>query len=697
MKYIGYFIVLLNLIVTVQIFAQQPFTPGNIVVYRVGDGSVTFSNGVAAKVFLDEYTPSGSLVQSILMPSSAVGPKLTMAGRSNGFNSSGLLNLSTNGKYLIVPGFNADLGLRISQSATDRSVAIIDFNGIVSSITALPNSSGATGFPSATSDDGTNLWMAAGDNVEYGQVTNPLTTVIATGAGAHAVSIARGQLYVSNAAGTTLLATVGTGLPSTSGQTETGLPGYPVEPDADSYQFGFADLDAGIPGVDVLYVADQHFPSIGGIRKYSLVGGMWIANGGVGSDADAYTGLTVKVAAGVVTIFATRLGSNSSSVRGGELVTLVDNSGYNNALTGTPTVIKSVTSFGPANTVAFRGVALVPLNCAAVGALQVVNVTPSQVTLTWNSNTSANFEYAVTTSLAPPVSTASTSSLSATVNGLTNGLTYYAHVRTNCGAESGVSEWSTVKFVTGCQPPLVSLINVSISATGVITAKWNSVVGAADYEYLVTSNQSPPAFGTAISDTSITISGLNSVSHYYIHVRSKCNGGFFSDWSTKEFSTACFVPSPIVSIINKSGGIKWNKVNNALKYEYALTNTPAKPLSGAYTNDTVYTTSERTDGSNNYFHLRSICNGAVSDWTTIQFNIKGLQVYPNPLKETMYITLQGFTNGNIIIGDGMGRIVKKMQLTGSTTSVDIRSWSSGVYLVRYNDGMTSYSVKVIKQ
>src|SRR5690242_589471 len=43
------------------------FAPGNLVVVRVGTGSGALSSA-AAPVFLDEYTPAGSLVQTIPMP-----------------------------------------------------------------------------------------------------------------------------------------------------------------------------------------------------------------------------------------------------------------------------------------------------------------------------------------------------------------------------------------------------------------------------------------------------------------------------------------------------------------------------------------------------------------------------------------------------------------------------------------------------
>ena len=50
-----------------------PFTPGNLVVARVGPGAAALNNASTA-VFLDEYTTAGTLVQSIALPPAASAP-----------------------------------------------------------------------------------------------------------------------------------------------------------------------------------------------------------------------------------------------------------------------------------------------------------------------------------------------------------------------------------------------------------------------------------------------------------------------------------------------------------------------------------------------------------------------------------------------------------------------------------------------
>ena len=52
------------------LLTAQPFIGGDLVVYRVGDGTAALTNG-GNPIFLDEYRPDGTLVQSIEMPFSA--------------------------------------------------------------------------------------------------------------------------------------------------------------------------------------------------------------------------------------------------------------------------------------------------------------------------------------------------------------------------------------------------------------------------------------------------------------------------------------------------------------------------------------------------------------------------------------------------------------------------------------------------
>ena len=147
------------------------------------------------------------------------------------------------------------------------------------------------------------------------------------------------------------IAAIGSGFP-VGGRSRT------AAPSASPYSFFLADLDADVPGFDTLYIVDDGI----GLMKFALVGGTWTQAGTVGVGTDAYRGLTATVAGNTVTLYATRKGGTTGS-GGGELVKLVDASGYNGMLAGTPSVIVPAV-----NNIALRGVALAP---------GVVTITPS--------------------------------------------------------------------------------------------------------------------------------------------------------------------------------------------------------------------------------------------------------------------------------------------------------------------------------
>src|SRR4051795_10245670 len=78
--------------------ATGGFSLGNLVVYRVGDGSVALGSGATA-VFLDEYTTAGALVQSIPMPTAVSGSnkRLTASGSAT---TEGFLTQSAAGPHI---------------------------------------------------------------------------------------------------------------------------------------------------------------------------------------------------------------------------------------------------------------------------------------------------------------------------------------------------------------------------------------------------------------------------------------------------------------------------------------------------------------------------------------------------------------------------------------------------------------------
>src|SRR5947208_1278097 len=96
------------------------FTPGNLVVYRVGTGAGSLVN-TGNPVFLDEYTPGGSLVQSIALPTTTVGPNRRIIA-SGTATSEGLLTLSADGRYLVLTGYDAAIPTANLASSTGSAL-----------------------------------------------------------------------------------------------------------------------------------------------------------------------------------------------------------------------------------------------------------------------------------------------------------------------------------------------------------------------------------------------------------------------------------------------------------------------------------------------------------------------------------------------------------------------------------------------
>ena len=329
-----------------------------VVVYRVGDGgaaSPLLNTGNV--VYLDAFTAGGALGCSTALPTTASGMNHSLIA-SGTATSEGLISRSTDGHFIVLAGYGGTLGVSslsgTTSSATPRVVGRVDAAGAIDTTTALTDWASANNPRSVASTDGTNLWLGgAAGSVRFATLGSTTSTQLNTTlVNIRQVGIFGGQLFESSSSSTFRLTTVGTGLPTTAGQTIANLPGWPTT--GSPYAFFFADLD-GNPGVDTVYVADDGSSgTFGGMNKYSLVGGSWAASGILGATADAYRGVTGVQSGLTVTLYATRKGG-AAAAGGGELVSIVDTSGFNAAITGTPAVLATAAS----NT-AFRGVALAP-------------------------------------------------------------------------------------------------------------------------------------------------------------------------------------------------------------------------------------------------------------------------------------------------------------------------------------------------
>ncbi len=329
---------------TLAVRSGAAFTVGNLVVYRVGNGSSALGS-TATAAFLDEYTTTGTLVQSVPLPTAASGSSLPLTN-SGSATSEGALARSTDGRFLSFAGYAAAPGTAgiagTLSTATARVIGRADNAGAIDTSTRITDAFSGNNVRGAVTNDGSGFWVVgATSGVRYVTLgsTGSSSDISTTVANLRTVNIFGGQLYVSTGSGSTLrVGTVGTGTPSTSGQTTTNLTGFPLT--GSPYAFFFADLSSSVAGLDTLYVADD----ASGLQKYSLVGGSWTSNGAIANTN--LRGLTASVSGTTMMLF----GSTGSSI-----VTLTDSSGYNVPNNGS---FLSVATAGT-NT-AFRGIAFAP-------------------------------------------------------------------------------------------------------------------------------------------------------------------------------------------------------------------------------------------------------------------------------------------------------------------------------------------------
>jgi hypothetical protein len=253
------------------VLAAAPFSPGNLVIARVGDG-VTSLGASAASVFLDEYTTQGVLVQSIALPATTpnYGKRCVLPGSTG--NSEGTLSLSGNGSFLTVAGYDAGVGDTVASTSAalvNRVVARVDVCGRVDTATAITDSPSGNSAPirAAVTDDGTSYWFVGGGS-STGVRWTPHSTqgssvqIASTPGNTRVVRIFQGQLHASTAtAGFMGVGTIGTGLPTTPGQTATQFFG----PNNSSSLYDFYR-----PSPALLYVADDSAAASRGLTRFEL-------------------------------------------------------------------------------------------------------------------------------------------------------------------------------------------------------------------------------------------------------------------------------------------------------------------------------------------------------------------------------------------------------------------------------------------
>jgi hypothetical protein len=676
-----------------------PFTPGNIVVARVGDGTSALTSAATA-VFLDEYTPGGTLVQTIDLPTAVGSTNRILTASGNATSELGLTR-SVDGRYLVLAGYSAPPGTTgvVASQSTDvaRVVGRIAADGSFDTSTSVGDTFSGSNIRAAATVDGTGFYTVGGNSgVQYqafgGVTSTPLNTAPTNIRG---IGIAGGNLYISTSSSPYIgLSQVGTGLPTTGTQTVAALPGFPATTaGASPYSFYFADLSPAVPGVDVVYVSDDR-TTAGGIQKWSLVAGSWVSNGTIaGTPTATIRGLNGSTSGTAVSLAATAVGS---------LFFLTDNAGYNTApsLAALPTAVATA---GP-NT-AFRGVAFAPMALAPAVASFAPASGPvgTTVTVTGTNFTGAS---AVTLNGAPITGFTVVNATTLTFVVPAGAASGPVAVTTPNG--TGVSTGAFTVVAPNPAPAITGLAPATaVAGSGAFTL---TLTGTGFYSGSVVSFNGTNLTTTFVSATQLTAavpaSALAAAGTYAVAVTNAAPGGGTSP--ATNFTVT--VPAPtIIGFTPTTGGPGTTATITGTNFNGA---TAVRIGSFAVPNYTVVSATSITlvlpagTGSVNGFITVVTPGGTATSATAFSLvsavlasqALPGLVVFPNPAIDHVTVALPTAGAATVALRDLAGRVVLAPATLAADQQLHLPArLAAGVYLLEVRQGGVTALRRIEKQ
>jgi hypothetical protein len=369
-------------------YASAQFTPGNLAVYRYGNGTAALGNSVTVPVFIDEYTTAGVLVKSRAIPTTdnAGNFKLTGLGRdaTGKYVDEGISTLSQDGKYLTIFGYNQVVGGAVPTTTNGLVVGVIAADESYNSTTTLSNDPTAgLGFPRSAVINGTaDIWANGSQNgITYTTLgaTNAGTRVSTSQDASKSLAIGKNsasgtystnnRLYVANGLSNNL--PFAEPLPTTSTTFNLTAP-YSSTISANQVSI------APVAGRTFIYVADDASNSI---RRYYMNNAGTASGpfpvltdasyGNIKSVTAIYRGLVgTAPQTAVVDVYVTVWGDDGSGTATSKLLTFRDAYTPGSTITTASTAVfatsLTLVATAPANTL-FKSVSAVPTGSTLIG------------------------------------------------------------------------------------------------------------------------------------------------------------------------------------------------------------------------------------------------------------------------------------------------------------------------------------------
>ncbi len=350
--------------------SSSQFAAGNLAVLRVGDGGESLSSH-GNSVFIDQFTPGGTLVDSIAIPDNATNALLISGSAS----SEGALGRSPDGRLLIFAGYNIAFTNSTSSlsgsTSTDvpRVLGVVDANGAFALVGFTTNQYSGNNMRSGATDGRGNYWGAGANSENNGTFyfgSGPAGTIQSEVANTIVIQDLGGNLYFSTQKTTNGIWKI-SGTPTTPASA-----GLLIKTGGSSSSYAFAFNS----DFTTAYVADDTLTGKGGVQRWDYSGGAW-------ARSYAFAGITNIGARGVAVDFSGAhpvIYATTAEATSDRLVSITD--------TGAASTVTTLATAGVNQL--FRGVALTPDNGAVPQFFSSAR-NGNNFTLSWTALVNRNY------------------------------------------------------------------------------------------------------------------------------------------------------------------------------------------------------------------------------------------------------------------------------------------------------------------
>lgn len=207
----------------------------------------------------------------------------------------------------------------------------------------------------------------------------------------------------------------------------------------------------------------------------------------------------------------------------------------------------------------------------APGTPVIISGVGNQLTVSWTAVTGATTYEAWYNTVNDPGSATKlgidVAGTSCNITGLTSSTTYYIWLKAkNSAGTSGFSSYASQTVIPDIPVPVVT------AGTNQLTVTWTVVSGATAYEVwygILSNNASANKFGSDVTTTSCTITGLTNGTTYYVWLKAKNNGGTtgFSSLASGTVTPGAPGTPVITSGMANQLTVSWTTVTGATAYE----------------------------------------------------------------------------------------------------------------------------------